>query len=394
MPSFVAPFRGVLRAHRERVTAAGRRRRRRANPRTQIAVAAVLVGAAAACGATGTEPVSVVTEVKEGMLPARGAFWSGVYLGDAVSTPEKIGGALEAYAGMTGGQPALVKTFHHLDADLAPTGWSGKVLHAVSARGATNFVALDLDWPGRSGGSLLDAINRGDADNRIERVARALKQVNGTVLVEPAWEMNGNWNYTWQGVANGGDAQAPAKYVQAWRRVVDRFRALGVSNVRWVFNPNVGNAVGGPAAGPKHWNWYGHYYPGDGYVDFIGAHGYNAPVAFKSPYHTWEALFDGADADYMLRDMKQRFPTKPIIIGEMGAEETPGRDKGAWIRDAYARMMQDPRIVGAVWFNMNKEADWRINSSASALTAYREAMKAPVVASRYSDALLVADAGR
>jgi hypothetical protein len=352
----------------------------------------VALAGAVACGVDGNMPMApgaeAPTEGASGGAPSRGpaSFLAGVFLGDANTTPENVGAAIDNYASMTGKKPALVKTFHYLEADVSPTGWAGKILHAIAGAGATNFLALDLDWPGRGAGSLLDAILRGDADARLDRVAKGIAQVNGTVLVEPAWEMNGNWNYAWQGIANG-NAAGPAKYVTAWRRVVDRFRAAGVTNVRWVFNPNTGNPIAGSNAGAGHWNWYGNYYPGDTYVDFIGAHGYNGPSVWKTPYHSFSDLFDGADADHMLQDMKQRYPNKPIILGEIGAEETPGRDKGEWVRHAYEQMMQDPQIVGAVWFDMNKEADWRINSSASSLAAYRGAMLNGAVAERYNDAL-------
>ena len=362
------------------------RARRAASLRDKVLLGAAIIGAAA-CGVAG-EPTAVIVDVKDAMLQPRGAFWTGVYLGDALTTPENVASGLRAFAAMTASEPALVKTYHHLDADLSATGWSGRLVRAIAGAGATNFVALDLDWGGRPAGSLLDAINRGDADARIDRVARSLAALGGTVLVEPAWEMNGDWHYKWQGVANGRDAQAPAKFVQAWHRVHDRFRAAGVTNVRWVFNPNVGNVVAGRAAGPDHWNWYGHYYPGDTYVDFIGAHGFNGPAAFNAPHREFSDLFDGADADWMLRDMKQRHPRKPIIIGELASEETAGHDKGAWVRSAYARMLADPQIVGAVWFNMDKEADWRLESSAGSLAAYRDAMQHGAISTRYSDAAL------
>lgn len=355
--------------------------------RTKLLLVA-LAGAVVACGVDGKMPTAPAAEAPGATVPTRGpaSFLAGVFLGDENTTPENVGAAMNKYAAETGKKPALVKTFHYLAADLSPTGWAGKILHAIADGGATNYLALDLDWPGRASGSLLDAILRGDADARLDRAARSIAQVKGTVLVEPAWEMNGNWNYAWQGIANGNGA-APAKYVEAWRRVVDHFRAAGVTNVRWVFNPNTGNPVGGSNAGPSHWNWYGNYYPGDSYVDFIGAHGYNGPAVWKTPYHTFDDLFNGADADHMLRDMKERYPNKQIILGEIGAEETPGRDKGEWVRQAYEAMMRDPRIVGAVWFDMNKEADWRISSSASSLAAYRAAMQSSAVAERYNDAL-------
>jgi glycosyl hydrolase family 26 len=346
-------------------------------------IAVILAAVMVACGTDGIVPTAPAAELESA---ARSSFLGGVFLGDAVTTPEKVSAAIADFATLTGKKPALVKTFHYLEADLSPAGWAGRILHAISGSGATNYLALDLDWPGRAAGPLLDAIIRGDADARIDRAARSIAQIEGQVLVEPAWEMNGNWNYAWQGVANGNSATAAQKYVTAWRRVVDHFRAAGVTNVRWVFNPNTGNPVAG-GAGSSHWNWYGNYYPGDDYVDFVGAHGYNGPSVGHTPFHSFDDLFNGADADFMLRDMKQRFPNKPIILGEIGAEETPGYDKGAWVRSAYEQMLRDPQVVGAVWFNMNKEADWRVNSSAGSLDAYRAAMRNSAVAERYDDAV-------
>lgn len=320
-------------------------------------------------------------------------FYGGVFLGEALSTPEKIESAIASHAQRVGKRPALVKTFHQISADMSASGWAGRVVHAVARTGSTNFIALDLDWPGRAGGSLLEAINNGSADAMLARTARGLAQISGPVLLEPGWEMNGNWDYKWQGVANGSSTAAPARYVDAWRRIVNIFRDNGATNVRWVFNPNTGNPMAaGAAPGSSHWNWYAHYYPGDAYVDYIGAHGYTGSAVWNTPYHSFGELFDGRDADYMLTDMMNRFPNKPIIIGEMAVEEISGKDKGAWISAAYQQMRANGRIVGAVWFDMNKEADWRIESSTSSLSAYRNAMTQPRVRDRYDDELVRASA--
>jgi hypothetical protein len=352
-----------------------------------LSVAAACSGDVVVAPATTTSSApSVDSAAASEMANARTApFWGGVFLGESESTPDRVYEALRQFTEATGKRPALVKTFHNLDAALSETGWAGKVLRAITGAGSTNYVALDLNWAGRPAGSLLEAIARGDGDAAIDRTAKSLATVGGTVLVEPAWEMNGNWNYAWQGVSNG-NAAGPQLYIEAWRRVVDRFRAAGATNVRWVWNPNTGNPLAAPGAGASHWNWYANYFPGDDYVDFVGAHGYNGPSAFHSPYHTFSDLFNGADADYMLRDLKSRYPTKPIILGEMGDEA--GANKGAWIRDAYTNMLKDPQIAGAVWFNMAKEADWRITSDADATAAYRQMMAFGAVKDHYDDTVL------
>jgi hypothetical protein len=247
------------------------------------------------------------------------------------------------------------------------------------------MIALDVTpGPREDGGFPLDAIAAGAADAQLTAIARALAAFGATVLIEPAWEMNGDWNYAWQGAANGADGEAPRRYVRMWRHVVDLFRAQGAHNVLWVFSPNVGNPVAGAGRGPAHWNWYGHYDPGSEYVDYVGAHGFHAPALWGGPYADFATLFDGEWADRVLSDLATRFPGKPILIGEFAAEETPNRDKGEWMRNAYRVLQANPRVAGAVWFHMNKEADWRIDSTPSALAAYREAVRDPRTASVFT----------
>jgi endoglucanase len=326
--------------------------------------------------ASAGEPVGPITPETPGTPPSGApAFFGGAYLGDAASTPERIGGAIRDFAALTGKQPALVKTFHPITCDFSAGGWCGQVLREVARTGSTNYVALDLRWPAAPQGPLLAAIAAGAADAEVARIARQLATVPGTVLLEPGWEMNGNWSdYRWQGVANGGDSGAPARYRDAWRRIVTLFRREGATNVRWVFNPNAGNPLTWKATGATHWNWYGNYYPGDDVVDYVGMHGFNAPTVFGAAWTTFDALFDGDGGDRMLSDLMARFPDKPVIIGEFGSEEGQGDAKAQWIRGAYRRMRSHPNVVGAVWFNMQKETDWRIDSSSSSLQAYREAM--------------------
>lgn len=310
--------------------------------------------------------------------PAR-PFHHGIFLGDEASTPESIAAAIDRFAGMVGQRPSLVKTFHRLDGEFGPDGWAGRVLRQIRDAGSTNMIALDLDWADGPGARLLERIAAGEADARLRSIAAALAGLGVPVLLEPGWEMNGDWSYPWQGAANGADESAPALYIAAWRHVVELFRAEGARNVLWVFSPNVGNPVAGAGRGAAHWNWYANYYPGDGWVDYVGAHGFHAPTLWGGSYTDFTTLFDGDQADRLLSDLSRRYPDKPILIGEFAAEETPGHDKGAWIRDAFAALHAHPAVAGAVWFHMNKEADWRVDSSPSALAAYRSALTHPRV---------------
>lgn len=350
------------------------------------ALACALLAALTACSDMSTSPTEPSIDArKTPQVPvvdtpstAPRPFYQGAYLGTANSTPERIAAAIREFGALTGRQPSLVKTFHSLDCDFTAAGWCGQVLRQAATTGATNYVALDLKWTGAPATGLLDAINAGQADARITAVAKGIASVGSLVLLEPGWEMNGDWAFAWQGVANGG-AGGPAKYAAAWRHVVTLFRQAGASNVRWVFNPNVGNAVTHTASGAGNWNWYANYYPGDAYVDYVGAHGFNGPTVWNTAWQDFGTMTDGAAADRMLSDLAARYPTKPIIIGEFATQERAAGQKASWITDAYAKMRANPRVVGAVWFNANKEADWRVESSPASLQAFQAAMAQPGV---------------
>ncbi|HEX5870601.1 MAG TPA: glycosyl hydrolase [Longimicrobium sp.] len=342
-----------------------------------LAIAALLAACADVPTAADTPPDSApAPATPPAASDAARPFFSGAFLGDANSTPERIGPAIAEFTERSGKHPSLVKTFHNLECDWSAGAWCGRLLRAVRTAGSTNFLAIDLRWTGAPEKGLLDAINGGAADARLTAMARGFAAFGDPVLLEPAWEMNGNWQYAWQGIENGADGNAPAKYRAAWRRIVDIFRREGATNVRWVFNPNVGNPVQA-GGGTSHWNWYGNYYPGDAYVDYVGAHGFNAPRVWGGSWTGFAEMFDGARADHILSDLVSRYPGKPIIVGEFATDEGAGNAKAQWIGDAYRALLSHPNVVGAVWFNMNKEADWRIESSPAAQAAFRAAMAEP-----------------
>jgi endoglucanase len=67
------------------------------------------------------------------------------------------------------------------------------------------------------------------------------------------------------------------------------------------------------------------------------------------------------------------------MIAEFSSTEQGG-DKAAWIRDSFATVPRDfPRIRALVWFNVYYDSvDWRVESSAASLAAYKEAI-APII---------------
>jgi len=59
------------------------------------------------------------------------------------------------------------------------------------------------------------------------------------------------------------------------------------------------------------------------------------------------------------------------VIAEVGCAETGG-DKAQWLRDSKVRVTHDYSSLRAVvWFNVDKECDWRVDAATEILTAFR-----------------------
>jgi hypothetical protein len=68
------------------------------------------------------------------------------------------------------------------------------------------------------------------------------------------------------------------------------------------------------------------------------------------------------------------------MIAETAASEYGG-DKAAWITTGFARLQKDlPQVRAVIWFDENKETDWRINSSPRSLSAFRAVATSPLFA--------------
>jgi len=113
-------------------------------------------------------------------------------------------------------------------------------------------------------------------------------------------------------------------------------------------------------------------FPGDGYVDRTGLDGYNWGTTAASGWQSFEQVFGPSIAQV------RALSAKPLVLAEIGSAEQGG-DKAAWITDFFARLAARPEVRGFLWFNHDKEADWRVQSSDASRIAYAEA----VAASRY-----------
>jgi hypothetical protein len=207
----------------------------------------------------------------------------------------------------------------------------------------------------------LDSITDGSQDATLRALADGIRSLGSDVLFCPLWEMNGDWE-AWSGAKTNdpGTYDGPLKYIKAWRHMHDIFVQEGATNAVWVWAPDRGDS-------PKeNWNHWLKYYPGDTYVDWVGFDGYNWGTSATTWSSTWASFEDTFRPIY--RDFAAR---KPIMIAETASTELGG-DKAQWMADAQAMIKARwPDVVAVTWFDDNKETDWRVDSSSSALGGYK-----------------------
>jgi mannan endo-1,4-beta-mannosidase len=200
----------------------------------------------------------------------------------------------------------------------------------------------------------LKALTSGAFDDYIADWAGKIKTLPGRVAVRLMHEMNGNW-YPWCGHTNGN---TPEQYVLTWRYIHDLFRHKQATNVEWVWCPYVISAPPSTA--------FTDYFPGDEYIDWLGLDGYNWGTS--RPWACWQEfpkLFGEAYRSLI------GLSAKPLMIAEVGCAECGG-SKADWLRHAYhCASTMFPRLRAVVWFNLDKECDWRVESSNDSLAAFR-----------------------
>ena len=280
------------------------------------------MGGAAGAGAAGTAGAAAGPSVP--LVPASGALLGQYYGDDDIEdTTAKLGRTLKIH--------------------LTYWAWNDDWTEAPTSTDlAAGRIPL-VNW--EPYGADFNDIVDGSFDDVIEARATGAKALEEPFFLDFAAEMNGE---------EGWGGNDPELYVAAYRHVHDVFVAAGATNVVWVWCPNVTDLDNSNDETLD-------YYPGDDYVDWTGVDGYNWGSS------DWQSFHEVFENIYPLLASKQ----KPILIGEMSSSETGG-DKAAWIADMVPVLKQDfPLIRGVVWFDVNKERDWRISSSAETEAAFK-----------------------
>jgi putative cell wall-binding protein len=224
----------------------------------------------------------------------------------------------------------------------------------VIGHGSIPLITLEF-WSTQTGG--VSTITNGSRDAYLGGFADAAKALGNEVWLRPFHEMNGDW-YPWGGTSANN---SPAAVVAAWRHVKDVFTAHGATNVKFVWCVN-NDSVPNTSA-----NQIASFWPGDAYVDYVALDGYNAgTTASWSTWRSFGQVMGGAYAK--VTGLTQ----KPLIIAEVSTVEQGG-SKAAWVADMFASISSTyTRIKGVIWFDANKEQDWRVDSSAASLAAFKQ----------------------
>jgi hypothetical protein len=238
-----------------------------------------------------------------------------------------------------------------LDVDSHYYGWTSAFPDWKQSWDAESGRISMVSWQGASS----SRINSGAFDSMIKARAGAVARYGKPTFIRYFWGMDLSNPDT---VARAG---SPAEFIAAWRRMHGIFRAEGATNALFVWCPDAWGFSTGRAQS---------FYPGDAYVDWMCAEGYNwAPAKPGAPWRSFSQIF----SDYYAWASQRG---KPLMIGETGALEGSPGQKAAWINGARETIeTKFPQTHALIYFdavsNYGGTYDWRIDSSDSSLAAFQ-----------------------
>lgn len=291
------------------------------------------------------------TEQGAGRKDAHWIDW-GVFLPDDHAESSK----LRTVTQMAGSSPKYVLRFAGIE-ERTPI----PELNQITEAGATPILTLEPWKPGLGPDQpdySLWRITAGQFDGQLDTWARNLAEWNQPVIVRFGHEMNSD-HYPWSVGVNGNTA---ADFVAAWKYVRGRFEFAGADKVSFMWCPDAPYEGSGDMSVA---------FPGTDAVDVLGLDGYNWG---DGQGHSWKNPEDIFKAG--LEQLRGLDGEHPIIVGETASVEGPrsGTDKAQWIRQLFGYLSTEDRVSALVWFQMVKERDWRLNSSAEAQAAFNQAV--------------------
>ncbi len=161
-----------------------------------------------------------------------------------------------------------------------------------------------------------------------------------------------------------------ADFIAAWRKVVTVFRDRGVTNAKWVWTMTSWAFEVKTTDVRSAAKWY----PGDAYVDYLGADPYNWNLCRGGTTEPWKSLA-ATIAPFVA--FGNTHPTKKLALPEFGSDEgsTAGA-KAAWLGEVRSLMKQAPyadRFAVISYFHNVHSGDadctWWLDSGTASLNA-------------------------
>jgi hypothetical protein len=233
-------------------------------------------------------------------------------------------------------------------------------LGAVSAAGSVPLIS----WACSDTHS--DAqVAAGAEDPTIRAAAQAYKAFGKPVFLRWFWEMNlprtGNHP---ECLGSTTSSVAQTYYRAAWQHIWTIFQSVGATNVAFVWAPSA-------AAGILPSTATG-FYPGNQYVDWIGADLYDRGYSVQGNFCVGPNFHD--DFGSLFANFYNAFsaPTyggKPFFLTETGAPTST--EQVAWLKSIDASLRSFPRLHGVVYFDAEAQCDYVLQPGSAGLAEFR-----------------------
>ena len=287
--------------------------------------------------------------------------------------PAQGTGALFGYYQAGGADPRPMESkigrkfdlIHHFkDFDATNNMWPTSAMLSQAAEGRTVHVGWELvsydgsydsalqPAPGasstdRSGASqktwTYRQVNNGSLDRYLDAVAAKVKATSAKFIVDIDPEMDDRPDI-------GGTAKiraaagTRAEYAAAYRHIVDRFRARGVTNVTWAWTVSGWTASDASKAWSLQQLW-----PGAGYVNIIMWDPYNHKVDRWRSFGQMVAPFYNAIRGGLLDPVDSTAKKLPLGLGEYGCIDDPRR--ADWLKAIPSQARAYPALVSLGYFS-------------------------------------------